>query len=64
MYIYTYMYIYMNYTIQIRSFFWSVFSCIRTEYEPEKPPYLDNFHTVNNLHQCILGASSLTILTR
>ena len=35
---------------QIRSFFWSVFSCIRTEYwdlqskyRPEKTPYLDTF---------------------
>ena len=38
---------------QIRSFFWPVFSHIRTEffrmreYGPEKTPYLDNFHAVN-----------------
>ena len=48
---------------QIRSFFWSVFSRIRTEYGeilylsvfipnagkhgPEKTPYLDTFHAVN-----------------
>ena len=29
--------------LQIWSFYWSVFSCIRTEYRPEKVPYLDNF---------------------
>ena len=32
--------------VQIRSFFWSVFSCIRTEYGPEKTPYLDTFQAV------------------
>ena len=36
--------------VQIRSFFWSVFSCIRTEYAgkygPEKTPYLDTFQAV------------------
>ena len=25
---------------------WSVFSCIRTEYGPEKTPYLDTLHAV------------------
>ena len=42
-------------SLQIRIFFWSVFSCIRTEcgeentgiYGPEKTPYLDIFHAVN-----------------
>ena len=37
--------------VQIRSFFWSVFSCIRTntgKYGPEKTPYLDTFHAVIN----------------
>ena len=29
--------------VQIRSYFWSVFSCIRTEYGPEITPYLDTF---------------------
>ena len=41
---------------QIRSFFWSVFSCIRTvygdpysvKYGPEKTPYLNIFHAVTN----------------
>ena len=38
-------------SVQIRSFFWSAFSCIQSEYrkikyEPEKTPYLDTFHTV------------------
>ena len=32
--------------LQIRIFFWSVFSRIRTEYGPEKTPYLDTFHAV------------------
>ena len=34
--------------VQIRSFFWFVFSRIRTEYGPEKTPYLDSFHAVSN----------------
>ena len=47
-------------SVQIRSFFWSVFPRIRTEhgeilvfcpnagkYGPEKTPYLDTFHAVN-----------------
>ena len=37
--------------VQIRSFFWSVFSCIRTDtgkYEPEKTQCLDTFHAVIN----------------
>ena len=33
-------------SVQIRRFFWSVFSRIRTEYGPEKTLYLDTFHTV------------------
>ena len=33
-------------SVQIRSYFWSVFSCIRTEYGPEKTPYLDTFNAV------------------
>ena len=42
--------------VQIRSYFWSVFSCIRTEYSvfspntgkygPEITPYLDTFHAL------------------
>ena len=32
--------------VQIQSFFWSVFSRIRTKYGPEKTPYLDTLHTV------------------
>ena len=53
-------------SVQIRSFFWSVLSRIRTEYGeilrtvfspnaekygPEKTPYLDTFHAVNELVQ-------------
>ena len=44
--------------VQIRSFFWSVFSCIQSgqisvfslntgKYGPEKTPYLDTFHAVS-----------------
>ena len=33
-------------SVQIRNFFWSVFSRIRTEYGPGKTPYLDTFHVV------------------
>ena len=33
-------------SVQMRSYFWSVFSCIRTEYGPEIIPYLDTFHMV------------------
>ena len=33
-------------SVQIRSYFWSVFSCIRIEYGPEITPYLDTFHAL------------------
>ena len=40
-------------SVEIPSFFWSVFSCIQTKYGdslgkygPEKTPHLDTFHTV------------------
>ena len=33
-------------SFQIWNYFWSVFSCIRTEYEPEMTPYLETFHSV------------------
>ena len=36
-------------SVQLRNFFWSVFSRIRTDvgkYGPEKTPYLDTFHAV------------------
>ena len=32
--------------VQIRSFFWSVFSPNAGKYGPEKTPYLDTFHAV------------------
>ena len=38
-------------SVQIRSIFWYIFSCIRTEYMkngPEKTPYLDTFHAVQH----------------
>ena len=44
-------------SVQLLSFFWFVLSCIRTKYgdlrtntekyEPEKTPYVDNFHVVD-----------------
>ena len=39
--------------VQIRSYFWSVFSCILTEYGPETTPYLDTFHAVTVFHRCL-----------
>ena len=33
-------------SVQIRNFFWSVFSRIRTECGLEKTPYLNTFHSV------------------
>ena len=33
-------------SVQIRSFFWSAFPCIRIECKPEKTPYLDTFYAV------------------
>ena len=33
-------------SVQIRSYFWPVFSCIRIECGPEITPYLDTFHAV------------------
>ena len=33
-------------SVQIRSFFWSVFSPNAGKYGPEKTPYLDTFHAV------------------
>ena len=35
-------------SVQIRSFFWSVFSCIWTEYGPKKSPYLETFRAAVN----------------
>ena len=35
-------------SVQIWSFFWSVFS-VFSVFEPEKTPYLDTFHTVTSL---------------
>ena len=33
-------------SVQVRTYFWSVFSCMRTEYGPEITPYLDTFYAV------------------
>ena len=53
-------------SVQIRSFFWSVFSCIRTKYGkisssgpntekygPEKTPYWDTLHAVSLINTFI-----------
>ena len=39
-------------SVQVRSFFWSVFSCFRSEHRKiwtRRNPYLDNFHAVLHL---------------
>ena len=41
--------------VQIRSYFWSVFSCIRTEYGPKITPYLDTFHAVKVILMTMLA---------
>ena len=48
-------------SVQMRSFFWSVFSRIWTKYRdlwskygPEKTPYLDTFHTVSKVYKKML----------
>ena len=50
-------------SVQIRSFLWSIFSCIWTEYGPEKTPYPDTFHTVvfsMNLTKCFTLSITIT----
>ena len=47
-------------SVQTRSFFWSVFSCIQTKYEPEKTPYLDTFHAVRVKHVFFINRSLLS----
>ena len=43
-------------SVQIRGFFWSVFSRIRTEYGSEKTPYLNTFHSARiRLYTCDHG---------
>ena len=39
-------------SVQIWSYFWSVCSCIRTEYGPEITPYLNTFHAVYITETC------------
>ena len=46
-------------SVQIRSFFLSVFSCIRTEYGLERTPYLDTFHAVSVKSLGIIVKSSV-----
>ena len=41
--------------VQVRSFFWQVFSRILTEYGLQKTPYLDTFHAVETFEfSCII----------
>ena len=47
--------------VQARSFFWSIFSRIRTEYGPEKTPYLDTFHVVLLIDYYLLLKKKATI---
>ena len=37
-------------SVQIRRFFWSVFSPNAGKYEPEKTPYFDTFNAVKPIH--------------
>ena len=48
-------------SVQIRSLFWSAFSCIQTKCGPEKTPYLDIFHAV--VQRCKGAISSLVLTT-
>ena len=34
-------------SVQIRSYSWSLFSCIRTKYGAQITPYLETFHAVS-----------------
>ena len=47
-------------SVQIRIYFWSVFSCIQTfsspnagKYKPEITPYLNTFHAVISIQKCL-----------
>ena len=48
-------------SVQIRSFFWSVFSPNAGKYGPEKTPYLDTFHVVHfTISKMILSKTSIS----
>ena len=56
-------------SVQIQSLFWSVFSCIWTEfspntgkYGPEKTPYLDTFHVVTLYFICPTSWNSPSVV--
>ena len=56
-------------SVQIQSLFWSVFSCIWTEfspntgkYGPEKIPYLDTFHVVTLYFICPTSWNSPSVV--
>ena len=44
--------------VQVQSYFWSVCSCIRTEYGPEITPYFNTFQAVISLYSCVLDTFS------
>ena len=48
--------------VQIRSFFWSVFSPNAGKYGLEKAPYLDTFHSVNKSKILLLHVISAVFL--
>ena len=53
-------------SVQIWSFFWSVFFRIWTEYGkygPEKSPYLDTFHAVGTIWEKMYHCSSFLIMS-
>ena len=48
--------------VQIRSYFWSVFSCIWTEYGPEITAYLDTLLAGQDFLVFVLNRSSVAFL--
>ena len=51
-------------SVQIRRFFWSAFSRIRTQYRPEKTPYLETFHAVKVITALTITYSLLVRLIK
>ena len=51
-------------SVQIRSFFWSVFSLAWAEYGPEKTPYLDTFHAEDGSQNYIICLHPLLQVVR
>ena len=54
-------------SVQILSFFWSVFSPNAGKYVPERTPYLDTFHTVNvfcNVNEGLFDATIFFLVSQ